>query len=768
MRSKKGFTLIELLAIIVILAIIAVITVPIVLNIIENARKGAVQNSALGYIDAVDKYYASRLSVDSSFQLVDGIYSIVDNGYLSDGIGTYEVKFDGQAPANGFVQVVKGNAINACVGFEEYAVIITDGSISDTAKGICSSISEISGSSTSQLAVGTEYLFPYVSDSDDKEQTLLIEKTGYYKLEVWGAQGGDASSTYKGGYGGYSSGYVNLTKGQVLYVNVGGAGTSANVSNLAGGYNGGGSTVEPRTETYEGSGGGATHIALSSGTLSSFDSNENGMADSGEIDDVLIVAGGGGGGSYYTGAQYSGSGGSGGGYTGAAGTKDRSDMAFGTGGTQSAGGTNSSLDNVNGSFGQGGSNSSYDKFGSAGGGGGFYGGGSSLHSGAGGGSGYIGNSRLVDGVMYCYNCGENMNSGIRTISTTGFSKDSANCPNGYSSTAISNCAKSSAGYAKITYIGRNYVPAEVTSGTEFAFSYVSEGSDKEQEFSVPKSGYYKLEVWGASGGNASSTYKGGYGGYSSGVVLLSKDQLLYINVGGTGVGGNGGSIKNGGYNGGGSTTETRAETYEASGGGATHIALSHGTLASFDSDLDGIADNDEIGDILIVAGGGGGGSYYTGAQYSGSGGSGGGFIGTSGTKDRDDMAFGTGGTQGSGGTNSSLNGLNGKFGSGGSNSSYLTYGNAGGGGGFYGGGASFHSGAGGGSGYIGNSNLLNGIMYCYGCAEDNNDGTRTISTTGSNKDSVNCPDSYSSSPLSNCAKAGNGYAAITYIGESLN
>ena len=41
MKNKKGFTLIELLAIIVILAIIAVITTPIILNIIENAKKGA-------------------------------------------------------------------------------------------------------------------------------------------------------------------------------------------------------------------------------------------------------------------------------------------------------------------------------------------------------------------------------------------------------------------------------------------------------------------------------------------------------------------------------------------------------------------------------------------------------------------------------------------------------------------------------------------------------------------------------------------------------
>ena len=36
---KKGFTLIELLAVIVILAVIALIATPIVINIINNAKK---------------------------------------------------------------------------------------------------------------------------------------------------------------------------------------------------------------------------------------------------------------------------------------------------------------------------------------------------------------------------------------------------------------------------------------------------------------------------------------------------------------------------------------------------------------------------------------------------------------------------------------------------------------------------------------------------------------------------------------------------------
>ena len=50
MKKKKGFTLIELLAVIVILAIIALIATPIILNIVEKARKSAFENTAYGII----------------------------------------------------------------------------------------------------------------------------------------------------------------------------------------------------------------------------------------------------------------------------------------------------------------------------------------------------------------------------------------------------------------------------------------------------------------------------------------------------------------------------------------------------------------------------------------------------------------------------------------------------------------------------------------------------------------------------------------------
>ena len=48
MKNKKGFTLIELLAVIIILAVIALIATPIVLNVIDNARKSANKDSAYG------------------------------------------------------------------------------------------------------------------------------------------------------------------------------------------------------------------------------------------------------------------------------------------------------------------------------------------------------------------------------------------------------------------------------------------------------------------------------------------------------------------------------------------------------------------------------------------------------------------------------------------------------------------------------------------------------------------------------------------------
>ena len=69
-------------------------------------------------------------------------------------------------------------------------------------------------------------------------------------------------------------------------------------------------------------------------------------------------------------------------------------------------------------------------------------------------------------------------------------------------------------------------------GTVWTFDYTG----GEQEFTTPCSGGYKLETWGAQGGSESTTFYGGYGGYSNGEINLKKNIKIYINIGGQGSG----------------------------------------------------------------------------------------------------------------------------------------------------------------------------------------------------------------------------------------
>ena len=59
--KKNGFTLIELLAVIIVLAIIALIAMPIIFNVIENAKVKSLENSAYGVVDAVRLHYTENL-----------------------------------------------------------------------------------------------------------------------------------------------------------------------------------------------------------------------------------------------------------------------------------------------------------------------------------------------------------------------------------------------------------------------------------------------------------------------------------------------------------------------------------------------------------------------------------------------------------------------------------------------------------------------------------------------------------------------------------
>ncbi|MBR4830949.1 MAG: InlB B-repeat-containing protein [Bacilli bacterium] len=189
-----------------------------------------------------------------------------------------------------------------------------------------------------------------------------------------------------------------------------------------------------------------------------------------------------------------------------------------------------------------------------------------------------------------------------------------------------------------------------------------------QEYVVPQTGIYRLQVWGAEGGYRINAVYGGNGGYSEGLVELKEGETIYIYVGGSGNTGG----PEGGFNGGGAR-----QVYNG-GGGATDIR---------------VEGNSPFNRIIVAGGGGSDGSGYQ------AGGAGGGATGSS----ADTSGFGTGGdggTQTAPGTNASFGiGADGVDQAGG-------YGGAGGGGWFGGGNTTPDSsgdddnGGGGGSGFV--------------------------------------------------------------------
>ena len=630
-------------------------------------------------------------------------------------------------------------------------------------------------------------------DYTGSEQIFTAPEDAVYKLELWGAQGATDSTSYHGGYGGYSTGKIRLTKNDKLYIYVGEKGKNINTGTAVGevsSYPNGGAVkvaaIDTNKITYS-TGGGSTHISTKSGQITNFYNSKS---------NLVAVAGGGGGACTWWG--YKDNGGSGGGYAGGTTTINYSNGTTEnnnpTAGTQRAGGggggnlyAHSATTWLNGTFGNGGGSKITNTYNISGsGGGGFFGGGASWGGSGAGGSGYIGNTLLKEKSMYCYNCDESSEIQTKTISTT--------CT---SLTPTENCSKQGNGYVRITKISTNEKLANVNFNVEaqnikkYRISNIKsesitcklkvnkiertsknnynvghiwkyDYSGDEQVFIAPVSGVYKLETWGAQGATDSIKYHGGYGGYSTGEMRLTKDDKLYIYIGEKGKNintsttiGEVSAYPNGGTVG--VDILNDHSMYYSTGGGSTHISTQSGLI----SDL-----SNNKNSIIIVSGGGGGTcTWWDIAQDSG--GSGGGFKGTTTTSNYLNYENGTSiinnptaGTQTTGGTgggnllnNSASYWLNGIFGIGGGSKVTNTYNvSAGGGGGYFGGGASWGGSGAGGSGYIGNSLLTNKSMYCYNCSESNEVSTKTISTT--------CT---SSTPTEKCSKQGNGYARITLI-----
>ena len=212
-----------------------------------------------------------------------------------------------------------------------------------------------------------------------------------------------------------------------------------------------------------------------------------------------------------------------------------------------------------------------------------------------------------------------------------------------------------------------------------------------------KPGIYKIELWGAQGGNITGKSEGGRGGYASGILRILRTQKMYIFLGGHGFQGTGKGFTQNAFNGGGKGNFNSVSLTASSGGCATDLRT-----------------NLLLSSRILVAGGGGGATNFKNSVYN-KGGCGGGSEGGDGI---DGYESGTSYEKGGGGKRD-LGGSSeieeGRIGYGGNQTTSDFYG-SGGGGGWFGGGAGRSHGAsgGGGSGYASSqfikSQLLSGCV----------------------------------------------------------
>lgn len=613
---------------------------------------------------------------------------------------------------------------------------------------------ELKGFDSNNIKTGDILNFNYTG----AVQSITLPK-GTYTLECWGAQGGNrsqdsASATVTGsGLGGYSIGTLTLTQLTTCYIYVGGqGGMSSSTGNVKveGGFNGGGFASHESTGEPGNGGGGATDVRIAQDSLYA----------------RIIVAGGGGGS-----GEDNETGGYGGGETGGAGSGNTSL----TQASQTSGGTNSF------GFGLGG-----NTYNGGAGGGGWYGGASrysvssystgSDSEGGGGGSGYVYTSSTAKNYpsgcllnsSYYLTDAQTIAGNNSFVSPTG-SSETGHSGNGYCRITVIEC-KNTALYARINnsmkkatafYFKLNNNKMYGVGSANYNGSVMNFDYTGSVQTATLTPGTYKLECWGAQGGNSNQsngTYgNGGKGGYSTGILNVSTNTTIYITVGGQGQNGILNTRTAGGFNGGGDGYGTNNSGVGGGGGGASDISLMSPVFSHSSYFINNIRDINSLLSRIIVAGGGGSAGYDV-SNNAANGGAGGGTTGQDGLSNR--VYHGTGGKQttfGTGGSSEEPNrySVQAKFGCGASASNSTDVA-PGGGGGWYGGGLHCDS-AGGGSGYVYTSTTASN--YPSGCLLNSTYYLSNAQTIAGNKSFP------SPTGSTETGHSGNGHVKITKLSD---
>ena len=275
MKNKKGFTLVELLAVIVILIVITLFALNKISEVMKKNNQNTVSANALTYIKAIENSASlSRITGD----LTDGNYTV-------EQLTESGIKVSGTKPNSGKVLLVEGKVIASCLKYDKYT-FTGSSSESEISKGNCDT----------DIVTSAEFNY------SGHVESFKIVAAGVYKIELWGASGGNGYTTAggiglcDGGKGAYTSGNIRLKIGDILYFYVGEGGSSggAGLGYKTTSFNGGGAGGYGGRDDNSGSGGGATDVRLVGGAWSSPAS----------LRSRIMVASGGGGGSCVANRNY--------------------------------------------------------------------------------------------------------------------------------------------------------------------------------------------------------------------------------------------------------------------------------------------------------------------------------------------------------------------------------------------------------------------------------------------------------------------------------
>ena len=176
------------MAIIVILAIIAVITVPIILNIIDNSKKGAATDSAYGYKDAVNKAYIQELAKPNNESLkLNGTYTVQSDGTLEPasgytfGVTGYDslpVSLSGDKPSSGELTYENNVLTEGWLVIGDYRVTFNQGGTVTTIKNSSSSSNEQGSGGQAEEQENTIPQYVYSSDYENAHLTSVEDEYG--------------------------------------------------------------------------------------------------------------------------------------------------------------------------------------------------------------------------------------------------------------------------------------------------------------------------------------------------------------------------------------------------------------------------------------------------------------------------------------------------------------------------------------------------------------------------------------------------------------